>query len=213
TLFLDEVGELSPAHQVKILKLIQEKQFYSVGGRKPKTVDFRLIAATNKDLEKAVAEKEFREDLYFRLSVVPITIPSLNERPEDIFPLLTHFVEQFEKKYNRKRTFDNTVIHALLSHEWKGNVRELINVIEHAVVVSSQTLITMEHLPHSLHRKKRIQNVEEHGEMKLNDALNELEKEILVKAKKQYKTTTEIGEALGISQPSVVRKLKKHSVF
>ncbi|MEF9460763.1 RNA polymerase subunit sigma-54 [Priestia megaterium] len=213
TLFLDEVGELSPAHQVKILKLIQEKQFYSVGGRKPKTVDFRLIAATNKDLEKAVAEKEFREDLYFRLSVVPITIPSLNERPEDIFPLLTHFVEQFEKKYNRKRTFDNAVIHALLSHEWKGNVRELINVIEHAVVVSSQTLITMEHLPHSLHRKKRIQNVEEHGEMKLNDALNELEKEILVKAKKQYKTTTEIGEALGISQPSVVRKLKKHSVF
>ncbi|PNW07636.1 RNA polymerase subunit sigma-54, partial [Microbacterium testaceum] len=81
------------------------------------------------------------------------------------------------------------------------------------VVVASQTLITMEQLPHSLHRKKRIQNVEEHGEMKLNDALNELEKEILVKAKKQYKTTTEIGEALGISQPSVVRKLKKHSVF
>ncbi|MBC2724121.1 MAG: sigma 54-interacting transcriptional regulator, partial [Desulfosporosinus sp.] len=103
TLFLDEIGELSLSHQVKILKLIQEKQFYRVGGRKPKTVEFRLIAATNKNPEEAVQAKEFREDLFFRLSVVPITIPSLRERPEDIYPLITHFVQQFENKYDRKR--------------------------------------------------------------------------------------------------------------
>lgn len=213
TLFLDEIGELSLSHQVKILKLIQEKQFYRVGGRKPKTVDFRLIAATNKNLEKAVEEKEFREDLYFRLSVVPVAIPSLRERPEDIFPLITHFIEHFEKKYNRKRKLDEAVIHALLTHEWKGNIRELINVIEHAVVISSTSLITTEHLPLSIKKRQSFGLFEEENVLKLNDALNMLEKEMLLKAKKQYKTTMEMGKALGISQSSVVRKLQKHHIL
>ncbi|MDQ0243581.1 transcriptional regulator with PAS, ATPase and Fis domain [Bacillus fengqiuensis] len=213
TLFLDEIGELSLSHQVKILKLIQEKQFYRVGGRKPKTVDFRLIAATNKNLEKAVEEKEFREDLYFRLSVVPVTIPSLRERPEDIFPLITHFIEQFEKKYNRKRKLDEAVIHALLTHEWKGNIRELINVIEHAVVISPTSLITIEHLPLSIKKRQSLGLFPEETALQLNDALDMLEKEMLLKAKKQYGTTMEMGKALGISQSSVVRKLQKHHII
>ncbi|TYR78899.1 PAS domain-containing protein [Priestia megaterium] len=213
TLFLDEIGELSLAHQVKILKLIQEKQFYRVGGRKPKTVNFRLITATNKNLEQAVEEKEFREDLYFRLSVVPMTIPPLRERTEDIFPLIMHFVQQFETKYNRKRELDKAVIHTLLTHKWRGNVRELINAIEHAVVISPTTLITNEHLPYSLRKQQSFNLDSEKNNVTLNEAIEIVEKEMLIKAKQQYKTTTEIGQALGISQSSVVRKLKKYQIL
>lgn len=212
TLFLDEIGELSLIHQVKVLKFIQEKQFYRVGGRKLKKVDCRLIAATNKDLEKGVREKEFREDLYFRLSVVPITIPPLRERPEDIFPIITHFLQQFEKKYNRTKELDEAVTHSLLTHEWKGNIRELINMIERLVVTSPTSLVTAEHLPQSM-RNQETQGIFQPADgLMLKDALEYVEKEMLLKAKKQNRTTIEIANALGISQPSVVRKLKKYNI-
>lgn len=212
TLFLDEIGELSLTHQVKVLKFIQEKQFYRVGGRKLRKVDCRLIAATNKDLEKGVREKEFREDLYFRLSVVPITIPPLRERPEDIFPIITYFLQQFEKKYNRTKELDEAVTHSLLTYEWKGNIRELINMIERLVVTSPTSLVTAEHLPQSI-RNRETQGIFQRADgLMLKDALEYVEKEMLLKAKKQNRTTIEMANALGISQPSVVRKLKKYNI-
>ncbi|MFP3886034.1 sigma 54-interacting transcriptional regulator [Priestia filamentosa] len=212
TLFLDEIGELSLTHQVKVLKFIQEKQFYRVGGRKLRKVDCRLIAATNKDLEKGVREKEFREDLYFRLSVVPITIPPLRDRPEDIFPIITYFLQQFEKKYNRTKELDEAVTHSLLTYEWKGNIRELINMIERLVVTSPTTLVTAEHLPQSI-RNQETQGIFQRADgLMLKDALEYVEKEMLLKAKKQNRTTIEMANALGISQPSVVRKLKKYNI-
>ncbi|WP_047153921.1 sigma-54 interaction domain-containing protein [Aneurinibacillus tyrosinisolvens] len=212
TLFLDEVGELSPIHQVKLLKFIQEKQFYRVGGTRLRNVDFRLIAATNRDLKAAVTEKGFREDLYFRLNVVPLTIPPLRERLEDILPLIEYFLQYFEKKYKRSRKLDEAVIQRLVYYEWKGNVRELINVIEQLVVMSPSALITAEHLPQHIVSYANLPLFYENDNRTLPEILADIEKQVLIKAKQRCRTTIEMAKALGISQPSVVRKLKLHRI-
>ncbi|TCP19529.1 transcriptional regulator with PAS, ATPase and Fis domain [Scopulibacillus darangshiensis] len=210
TLFLDEIGELAPEHQVKLLKLIQEKKFLRVGGTMPRKVDFRLIAATNKNLRKAITERKFREDLYFRLNVVPITIPPLRDRTEDILPLIDHFLNHFTQKYGRDRKLDEAVIAHLLYYEWKGNVRELINLIERLVVTSPSSLITTDCLPEHVLEGGAADYADTPAP--LRQILNDVEKQVLLHAKKQYSTTTAIGKALEISQPSVVRKLKKHGL-
>ncbi|MFC4770184.1 sigma-54 interaction domain-containing protein [Effusibacillus consociatus] len=212
TLFLDEVGELSLIHQVKLLKMIQEKQFYRVGGTKVRQADFRLIAATNKNLEAAVREKSFREDLYFRLNVVPITIPPLRQRAEDILPLIEYFLDQFEKKYNRERRLDEAVIQRLVYHEWKGNVRELINLLERLVVTSSSKLITVDHLPDCINQAHNPPLFDENDNRPLPEILESVEKQVLAKAKRKYKTTVEMAKALGVSQPTIVRKLKTYGI-
>lgn len=212
TLFLDEIGELSLADQVKILKFIEEKQFYRVGGTKLRTVDFRILAATNKDLEKAVDEKTFRHDLFFRLNVVPVTIPPLRKRSTDIIPLIDHFLALFSKKYNRERSLDEGVIHLLLTQEWRGNVRELVNLIERLVVTSPKQLIEIENLPNKFRKPYTdVMSVDETNRS-LNEILESVEKQVLIRARKQYKTTIGIAKALGISQPSVFRKLRKYRI-
>ncbi|MEO2075869.1 MAG: sigma 54-interacting transcriptional regulator [Bacillus sp. (in: firmicutes)] len=212
TLFLDEIGELSLANQVKILKFIQEKQFYRVGGTKLRSVDFRILAATNKDLEKAVEEGTFRHDLFFRLNVVPITIPSLRKRSTDIIPLIEHFLTYFSKKYSRERSLDEGVIHLLLTQEWKGNVRELINLIERLVVTSPKQLIEIDNLPNHFRKSFTDVTTVDDGNRSLNEILESVEKQVLIKAKKRYKTTTDMAKALGISQPSVFRKIRKYEI-
>jgi transcriptional regulator with PAS, ATPase and Fis domain len=212
TLFLDEVGELSLINQVKLLKMIQEKRFFRLGGTREREADFRLIAATNRDLEAAVIEKTFREDLYFRLNVVPITIPPLRRRTEDILPLIQYFLSQFEQKYNRKRTLDEAVIHRLIYYEWKGNVRELINVIERLVVTSSSPVVTVDLLPEYINRRYDQPLFDVHENRPLQDILDHVERQVLLKAKRTHKTTVKMAQALGISQPSVVRKLKKYGI-
>ncbi|WP_209123334.1 sigma-54-dependent Fis family transcriptional regulator [Alkalihalobacillus sp. BA299] len=208
TLFLDEIGELSLPLQVKVLKFIQEKQFYRIGGTKQRTVDFRLIAATNRALEKLVEERGFREDLYFRLNVVPIYIPALRERTSDILPLIEHFVQHFSSKYNRERVLDDAVKQQLFMHPWKGNIRELINLIERLVVTSASRIITIDDLPESYKHKPIV----DPSKQTLKEVMDEVEKQMLKQAKKEYKTTVQIAKALGISQPSVVRKLKKYKI-
>lgn len=213
TLFLDEIGELPLHHQVKVLKVIQEKQFYRVGGTNPIKVDFRLISATNKDLKKAIHEKAFREDLYFRLNVVPITIPPLRNRTEDIVPLIHLLLQQFAEKYKKDKKLDEAVIHHLLHYKWKGNVRELVNIMERLVVISPSTLITVEQLPD--HLKKSLSplspSLDDHQTLK--EILDKTEKEVLLNARKKYKTTIRMAKALGISQPSIVRKMKKYQII
>ncbi|WEG17402.1 sigma 54-interacting transcriptional regulator [Alkalihalophilus pseudofirmus] len=210
TLFLDEIGELSLPLQVKVLRFIQEKQFYRVGGTKPRTVDFRLIAATNQPLEQLVQEKKFREDLYFRLNVVPIRIPPLRERTTDILPLLDHFVEQFSKKYNRSRLLDDAVKQQLFKQPWPGNIRELINLIERLVVVSTSEIITINDLPESYYLP--YGQALELEEKTLPEILEGVEREVLQKAKTQYRTTVEMAKYLGVSQPTIVRKLSKYKI-
>ncbi|MCM3596118.1 sigma 54-interacting transcriptional regulator [Metabacillus idriensis] len=213
TLFLDEIGELPLAHQVKVLKVIQEKQFYRVGGTKPIHVDFRLISATNKDLQKAIEEKLFREDLYFRLNVVPITIPPLRQRTEDIVPLIHLLLKQFEEKYKKEKTLDEAVTHHLLHYDWKGNVRELINILERLVVISPSSLITVDHLPEYIKAAVPPSPFPIDDHQTLSEMMDAVERQILLKARKKYKTTVRMAEALGISQPSIVRKMKKHQIL
>ncbi|WP_110928531.1 sigma-54 interaction domain-containing protein [Bacillus massiliglaciei] len=212
TLFLDEVGELSMENQVKLLKLIQEKQFYRVGGTKLKKVDFRLVAATNQDLKKMVENKLFREDLYFRLNVVPIHIPSLKERSEDIVPLISYFLKHFGSKYNRPREMDEAAMEILVNHTWKGNVRELMNLIERLVVTTSAKLISVDNLPETFRSNGDIEITWDIEKSSLKEIIENVESQVFKQAKKKYHTSVLIAEKLGISQPTAIRKLNKYQI-
>ncbi|WP_028399295.1 sigma-54 interaction domain-containing protein [Ectobacillus panaciterrae] len=211
TLFLDEVGELSLENQVKILKLIEEKQFYRVGGTKPRKVDFRLIAATHRNLKEFVEEKKFRQDLYFRLNVIPIIVPPLRERPADLMNFIYLFLNKFCKQYERERELDEAVIQFLLRQKWEGNVRELMNLMERLVITSRSRLITIENIPDYYKQEHYTKNFSGSART-LTETLEIVEKEVLLEAKRKHKKTVKIAEALGISQPSVVRKLKKYGI-
>jgi transcriptional regulator with GAF, ATPase, and Fis domain len=148
TLFLDEIGDLSPSLQGKLLRVIEQKQFERVGGNETRSVDIRLVAASNRDLGALVAAGHFRQDLYFRLSVFPIAVPPLRDRGEDIELLARHFVRQFAAEQKRRQPveIDPEALAALRSHAWPGNVRELQNAIERALILGEEGPIRLEHL-------------------------------------------------------------------
>jgi Nif-specific regulatory protein len=159
TLFLDEIGDISPNVQIKLLRVLQEKEFERVGGIKPLKVDVRLIAASNRNLEEAVVSGEFREDLYYRLRVIQITIPPLRERVDDIPFLVEHFIKKFGRLDGRKvRTLEPAAMEMLQRYDWPGNIRELENAIEHAVVMSDEgaTTVTAEVLPLNVQLNKGV---------------------------------------------------------
>ena len=148
TLFLDEIGDLSPPLQGKVLRVIEQRQFERVGGTATRTVDIRLVAATNHDLKTLVASGAFRQDLYFRLSVFPITVPALRDRKEDIPALAEHFVRRFAAEQKRRGpvSIDPSALRALVEHSWPGNVRELENTIERALILGEGDRVLSEHL-------------------------------------------------------------------
>jgi transcriptional regulator with GAF, ATPase, and Fis domain len=148
TLFLDEIAELPLSLQPKILRLVQEKQFDRVGGTETRQVDLRLVTATNRDLKAMVAEREFRDDLYFRLSVIEIRVPPLRSRRDDILPLAESFLEKFSRDAGRRRplTLSRESVEALIAHAWPGNVRELQNGIERAVILCGGDVVEPKHL-------------------------------------------------------------------
>ncbi|HEY9283517.1 MAG TPA: sigma-54 dependent transcriptional regulator [Pyrinomonadaceae bacterium] len=151
TLFLDEIGELSPPVQVKLLRVLQERQFERLGGTKTLTVDIRLVAATNRELEQEVAAGRFRLDLFYRLNVVPLTLPPLRERREDVPVLAAHFAAKAAGKHNRAvPALDAALLDALAEYDWPGNVRELENLIERLVVLTAGARLTVEHLPEKM---------------------------------------------------------------
>jgi Nif-specific regulatory protein len=151
TIFLDEIGELSPGTQVKLLRVLQEREFERVGGTESVRADVRVIAATNRDLEKALAESHFREDLYYRLNVFPIFIPPLRARKADVLPLADHFVEKYAREHGKRiRRISTSAIDLLSSYQWPGNVRELENTIERAVLLADGEVIHGYHLPPTL---------------------------------------------------------------
>jgi DNA-binding NtrC family response regulator len=153
TLFLDEIGDLSAAVQVKLLRVLQEREFERVGGTKTLTVDIRLIAASNRDLEKEVAAGRFRQDLYFRLNVVPLHLPSLRERPDDIPILAAHFAAKSAQKYGQPTPeLEPALVEVLLDYDWPGNVRELENLIERLVVLSNTSTLGLEFVPEKMLR-------------------------------------------------------------
>jgi Nif-specific regulatory protein len=151
TIFLDEIGELSPGMQVKLLRVLQEREFERVGGTDPVRIDVRVIAATNRDLEKALADATFREDLYYRLNVFPIFIPPLRARKADVLPLADHFAEKYAREHGKQiKRIATPAIDLLSSYHWPGNVRELENTIERAVLLADGEVIHGHHLPPTL---------------------------------------------------------------
>src|SRR5690625_1697340 len=178
TLFLDEIGEMPLDMQVKLLRLLQEKKFYPVGGTQEIEVDFRVIAATNKDLNELVADNKFRDDLFYRLNVVSIDIPPLRKRPADIIELTHYFLNEVSIKYNRPiHGMSQPVMQALLQHDWPGNIRELQNVVERLVVFSDNGTIKIEDLPFEINTEKASHsdatktNYDDNDQRPLNDRL------------------------------------------
>ncbi|MFJ5713091.1 sigma 54-interacting transcriptional regulator [Neobacillus sp. NPDC093127] len=210
-LFLDEIGEMPVHLQVKLLRVLQEQEFIPVGSTTTTKVNIQIIAATNKNLAKMVEEGKFREDLYYRLNVIPIYIPALRERTEDISLLAFHFLQQLNEKYDRKYHLTPDAINVLEFYPWPGNVRELQNIIERSVVTADHTAIDAEFVSQFLSLSY------EHKKMKpvitrvipLQDAIDHVEEQLIIMAMNQYKTTTKAAKALGISQSSVSRKFQK----
>lgn len=205
TLFLDEIAELPLNLQVKLLRALEDRAFFPVGGTKPVSTDVRLIAATNQDLFEKTKLGEFREDLYYRLNVVEIKLPTLNERRDDIPLLVNHFIEKFCKEMGKKILgVDNDTMKILLSHEWRGGVRELENVIERAVIFASREMIT----PSSLADYLKT-NAAQTGDIdSLKEALRIFEKDHITKTIKKYEfNKEEAAKALDIGLSSLYRKM------
>ncbi len=213
TLLLDEISEMSLSLQAKLLKVIQDKTFVRVGGTQKIKVDFRLITASNRDLEKMSDEGNFRKDLFYRLNVVKIEIPPLAQRKDDIVPILQHFLHKMNSKYGLHKTFHPMACEALLSYSWPGNVRELENVVERACMTSEGEEILVKHLPAELLKIQNIPydhsdlEVEEQG---LEQAMADFEGKIVRQAYEKYKTTVGVAKALKISQPTAFRKIEKY---
>src|SRR6185295_572321 len=178
TLFLDEIGELTPAIQAKLLRVIQERQFERVGGTRPIKVDVRIIAASNRDLETAIANGGFRQDLYYRINVVAVTMPALKERREDIPLLASYFTGMFSSRCKRRvRGVSPEARKLLQAYDWPGNVRELENAIERAVVLGSADMIAPEDLPESLFESAQVAA----QPTKYYEAIVEAKKQIIIK--------------------------------
>jgi len=214
TIFLDEIGELPLNLQPKLLRVIQDRELIRVGGSHPIELDVRIIAATNRDLEEMVRKGKFREDLFYRLNVVPITIKPLRERKDDILPLIVHFVEKFNKKYQLNKRFASKTVDILMEYTWPGNVRELENMIERLMVMINDDIIQPHHLPNRIKDATQPINylVKDDIIIPLKKAVAETEKNLIKKALEKYKTTRKAAKALGIDQSTVVRKAKKYKI-
>lgn len=204
TLFLDEIGELPLRLQAKLLQVIQEKRIVKLGGVKQLSIDFRLVAATNQDLEALVAKKRFRSDLFFRLNVLPLWIPPLRERREEIVPLCLGILQEMNAKYGTAKTFSEGVRRQFAAYSWPGNIRELRNVIERLVIVSSESVIGTGELPEHMFRRQPPEG------KSLPAALEALERRMVLDAYKRCGTTTGVAKALGVSQPTAARKIAKY---
>lgn len=210
TLFLDEIGEMPLEMQVKFLRILQEKKFYPVGGTKEIEVDFRIMAATNRDLKELVAEGKFREDLYYRLNVVNIVVPPLRERFEDIIELTHYFLYEISIKYNRPiHGISKDVMEAILHYSWPGNIRELKNTIERLVVFSENGNIKLEDLPFET-EKGTVTNHIIGGRMSLSERLQEHEKDIiLTELKKVNGNKIACAKNLDISRATLYNRMNK----
>ncbi|WP_315707951.1 sigma-54 interaction domain-containing protein [Brenneria uluponensis] len=224
TIFLDEIGDLPFEAQSKFLRVLQQQEIQRVGGNKIIPLNVRIIAATNSDLEEKIQQKQFRSDLFYRLNVIPLWVPPLRQRPEDIPLLIDHFCHQFDVIYRRIVRFSNRSIAKLKAHVWQGNLRELKNLIEYLYVCSSENYIDETMLTEylcqnfpaepslplsscvetSLHDFCLEQITDN---MPLKTVVEDVERHLLRLALEQYKTTYKMAEKLGVAQPTIVRKL------
>jgi len=218
TIFLDEIGELSMQLQTKLLQVIQEKKYRKIGGLKEFTTDFRLITATNQDLTKKIAYKEFREDFFYRINGISIVIPPLRERKDDIGVLSSHFMGECNAKYGYNKRLSYEVLDVFYRFDWPGNIRQLKNLIERLCLISEYDLIMLNDLPEVFLSDDRVKRSTRMPERvykadeipKLNMAIEQLEEELVNRAYSKYKNSYKVAEVLGISQPTAFRKIKKY---
>ncbi len=207
TLFLDEIGEMPMDMQKKLLQVVQEKRIIPVGGTEYIDVDFRLITATNQDLEKRLKENKFRQDLYYRINVVSFHIPPLRERKEDIPMLALLFLDKFNRIYGKNKVLTQESIGMLSQYEWPGNIREMKNVIERIVLISKNDIVDKPELMGLFSELNKLPRLEKYT---LKQKMEAYEKEIILEAYKDGLSTTQMAKKLGIAQSSVVRKLQKY---
>ena len=209
TLFLDEISEMPPQLQVKLLRAIQEKEYTPVGTTVSMPVNARFIATTNRNLEDEVKEGRFREDLYYRINVVDIHLPSLKEREEDIPLLADHFLNKYRKELNKNiKGIDADAMRAIINHEWKGEVRELENIIERAVIFCKGDLITLQELPLSFKPKSDSSDFSYSGS--LDDSVRKFERDFILRALENNDNNKEkTADALKVGLSTLYRKLKE----
>jgi len=200
--------------QAKALRALQEEEFERVGGTETLSVDVRVIAATNKDLEKAIEKGTFREDLYFRLNVIPILVPPLRERKEDIKSLTLHFLNMFCKEHDiLKKAITNEALRVVKNYSWPGNVRELRNQVERMVIMSRSQVIDVDDLPESLFARRNIFSTAFAGNKTLKDVKEFVEKEyITTKLKAANGNVTRAADMLGVERTNLYKKMKAYQI-
>jgi transcriptional regulator with PAS, ATPase and Fis domain len=217
-MFLDEVSELPFDLQAKLLRVIQDGEFYRVGGTKPIKTNVRILSATNKDLMKLVESGKFRNDLFYRLNVFPIKVPPLSERRTEIPPLAKHFLKKYTEKFGVKKEISNGALDALKEHEWKGNIRELENMIQRILISTQNDRITVMDVTKNLNNELledhdvTAEDYDVSDVLPLKTLVDDFEGQLIAKACDKYGSTRKAAKALGISQTQLVRKRKKTSV-
>lgn len=210
-LFLDEISEISLSLQVKLLKFLEKRELFRVGGVSPITIDARIIAASNRNLEQMVQNGEFRNDLFFRLNVVPIRIPPLRERKADIEPLIQFFLMRFNREFKTNKRMSRTTQKALCNYDFPGNVRELENLVGRLAVMTEENLIRIKHLPDMLQKMHADDIKTAPGEAStFKKAIAEFERKILLEAVKKHGSQNRAAKALGLNQSTLSRKLREH---
>jgi len=215
TVFLDEVSEIPLHLQVKLLRAIEQKEITAVGTTDPVSIDVRILAATNRNLRQEVEKGNFREDLFYRLNVIEIALPSLSERREDIPILANHFLDVYKKQMGRQiKGFTNEVMNAFMRYQWKGEIRELENVIERAVIFCDSDFITLEHLPeYMMPASPNNEPLTPYGQQTLKDAVKNFERQFIQQALAKYnQNKEEVARSLGVSLSSLYRKIEELSI-
>ncbi len=214
TLFLDEIGDAPLNVQTKLLRVLQEKEMFRIGGNKPIEIDVRVLAATNKNLKSAIAEGQFREDLYYRLAVMPIEIMPLRARTEDIPDLTLTFVDKFNKKYNLSKNISNEGIELLKEYNWPGNIRELENIIERLMISFDGKIIT----PFQIKKVLGLDIIDSDedfisNQISMQDILERKEKQILQHALEKRMKISDMARSLGINRTTLYRRLEKYDLM
>lgn len=220
-IFLDEIGELPQDLQAKLLRVIQDGEFYRVGGTEPIKTNVRIISATNRDLEKLIEEKRFRRDLYYRLNVFPIRVPTLDERKAEIPALVDYFMEKYNEKFGIQKTIAEDAVNYLKTCSWPGNIRELENVVQRLLITSKGETITALDVMRDLHTELFEKSDINYEDLLINDGaainldemVDNFEKNIIQHACEKYGSTRKAAKAIGISQTQLVRKKNKYNII
>ncbi|WP_339162018.1 sigma 54-interacting transcriptional regulator [Siminovitchia sp. FSL W7-1587] len=222
TIFLDEIGEMPLQLQVKLLRVLQEHEITRIGGTTPIPVDIRVIAATHRDLSKMVAGGTFREDLYYRLNIIPIEIPPLKERKEDIIPLIYHFLNGINQRYGINRKFSNEALNAFINYDWPGNVRELQNIVERVALMSLNPEIGIDDLQNELRFQDDLKfsmkgpaigaSAYQPNAAPLKDRLEAFEAQIIKDTIQNFPSIRKAALAMKVDQSTLVRKMKKYNI-